>query len=86
MSSHKSLTGSTTRIHGFAECSALCQVFFIGQYFVECRTRQNPALGNEHVYREQDSRHRNTLGKNLFAECQTLGEGDARQRTVNDRL
>jgi hypothetical protein len=43
--------------------------------FVECRTRQSPALGNDSVCREQDSRHRNTLGKDFFAECQTLGEG-----------
>jgi hypothetical protein len=26
-------------------------------YFVECRPRQSPALGNETVYRVQDSRH-----------------------------
>jgi hypothetical protein len=37
-------------------------------------TRQSPALGNDRVYREQDSRHRNTLSKEIFAECQTLGE------------
>jgi hypothetical protein len=37
-------------------------------------TRQSPTLGNDHVYREQDSRHRNTLDKEIFVECQTLGE------------
>jgi hypothetical protein len=31
--------------------------------FAECRTRQSPALGNDGVCREQDSRHRNTLGE-----------------------
>jgi hypothetical protein len=33
-----------------------------------------PTLGNNHVYREQDSRHRKTLDKDGFAKCQTLGE------------
>jgi hypothetical protein len=42
--------------------------------FVERRTRQNPTLSNDHVYREQDSRHRKTLGKDRFAECRTLSE------------
>jgi hypothetical protein len=42
--------------------------------FDECRTRQSSALGNDRVYREQDSRHRNTLDKEIFAECQTLDE------------
>jgi hypothetical protein len=46
-------------------------------------TRQSPALGNELVYRVQNSRHRNTLGKDIFAECQTLGEGGSRQRVVS---
>jgi hypothetical protein len=54
--------------------------------FVECRTRQSIALGNENFYREQDSRQRITLDKGIFAECQTLGEGGARQRTVSSRL
>jgi hypothetical protein len=42
--------------------------------FAECRTQQSPALGNKRVYREQDSRHNNTLDKEIFAECQTLGK------------
>jgi hypothetical protein len=42
--------------------------------FAECCTWQSPALGNDRIYREQDSRHRKTLGKEIFAECQTLGE------------
>jgi DNA-binding transcriptional LysR family regulator len=48
--------------------------------FAECRPQQSPALGNDHVCREQDSQHRNTLSKEIFAERQTLGEGGARQR------
>jgi hypothetical protein len=45
--------------------------------FVECflsGTRQSPTLGNDRVYREQGSQHRNTLGKEICAECQTLGK------------
>jgi hypothetical protein len=38
-------------------------------------TRRTPALGNELVCRVQDTRHRRTLGKAMFAECQTLGKG-----------
>jgi hypothetical protein len=45
------------------------------EVFAESRTRQSPALGNELVYRVQDIRHRNTLGK-----------GGARQRAVNGHL
>jgi hypothetical protein len=57
----KKIIRITTGIRRFAEC------FLLG-------TRQSPALGNDRVYREQDSRHRNTLDKDVFAECQTLGE------------
>jgi hypothetical protein len=53
--------------------------------FAESRTRQIPALGNELVYRVQDTRHRRTLGKDMFAECQTLSKGGARQRAVSGR-
>jgi hypothetical protein len=42
--------------------------------FVESRTRQNSTLGNEPLYRVQDTRHRTTLGK-----------GGARQRAVSGR-
>jgi hypothetical protein len=34
--------------------------------FAECRTRQSLALGNERVYREQDSKQRITLGKGIL--------------------
>jgi hypothetical protein len=53
--------------------------------FAESCTRQSPALGNELVYRVQGTRHRNTLGKDMFAECQTLDNGGARQRAVSGR-
>jgi hypothetical protein len=53
--------------------------------FAERRTRQSPALGNELVCRVQDTRHRRTLGKAMFAECQTLVKGGARQSAVSGR-
>jgi hypothetical protein len=37
--------------------------------FAESHTRQSPTLGNEVVYRVQDTRYRRTLGKYFFAEC-----------------
>jgi hypothetical protein len=65
--------------------SVFCQA--LGkEAFAESRTRQSHALGNELVYRVQDTRHRNTLGNDIFAECRTLGEGGSRQRAVSDRL
>jgi hypothetical protein len=54
-------SGSLPSARLFAEC------FLLG-------TRQSPALGNDLVCREQDSQHRNTLDKESFVECQTLGE------------
>jgi hypothetical protein len=43
--------------------------------FAESRARQSSVLGNEPLYRVQDTRHRSVLGKDMFAECQTLGKG-----------
>jgi hypothetical protein len=53
--------------------------------FAESRTRQSSALGNEPLYRVQDTRHRTALGKDMFVECQTLGKESARQRAVSGR-
>jgi hypothetical protein len=53
--------------------------------FAESRTRQSSALGNVPLYRVQDTRHRTTLGEDMFAECPTLGKEGARQRTASDR-
>jgi hypothetical protein len=64
--------------------SAFCRALGKGG-FAESRTRRNPALDNELVYRVQDTRHRQTLGKDMFAECQTLGKGGAWQRAVSGR-
>jgi hypothetical protein len=60
--------------------NTLCRVLFWAldkEVFAERQTRQSTTLGNDHVYREQDSRHRKTLDKDSFAECQTLGKGSS---------
>jgi hypothetical protein len=56
--------------------SALCRTLGKGG-FAESRTRRIPALGNELVYRVQDTRHRRTLDKDMFADSAkvTLGKG-----------
>jgi hypothetical protein len=62
----------------FAEC------FLSGtlgkEAFAECRTRQSPALGNDGVCREQDSRHRS------LPSAKHSAKGGSRQRTVMRRL
>jgi hypothetical protein len=42
--------------------------------FADSRTRQSTALDNELIYRAQDTQHMTTIGKDMFAECQTLGK------------
>jgi hypothetical protein len=64
--------------------SAFCRALGKG-CFAESHTRQSPALGNELVYRVQDSRHRKTLGKDNFAEWQALSKGGSQQRAVSGR-
>jgi hypothetical protein len=54
--------------------------------FAQRRTRQSPALGKELVYRVHDTRHRETLGKAVFAERRTLGKDGSRQRAVSGHL
>jgi hypothetical protein len=54
--------------------------------FAERRTRQSPALGKELIYRVQDTRYSQALGKDCFAESQTLGKDGSRQRAVSGRL
>jgi hypothetical protein len=65
-------SGSLPSARTFAEC------FLSG-------TRQSPALGNDLVYRVQDTRYIITLGKDNFTECRTLGKDGARQRVVSGR-
>ena len=54
--------------------------------FAERRTRQSPTLGKDLIYRVQDTRHSQALGKDCFAESQTLGKDGSRQRPVSGRL
>jgi hypothetical protein len=54
--------------------------------FAERRTRQSPALGKEFIYRVQDTRHSQALGKDCFAERQALDKYGSRQRAVSGRL
>jgi hypothetical protein len=57
--------------------SAFCRALGKGG-FTESHSRRSLALGNELVYLVQDTRYRKTLGKDMFAECQTLDKGVAR--------
>jgi hypothetical protein len=54
--------------------------------FAERRTRQSPMLGKDLIYRVQDTRHNQALGKDCFVESQTLGKDGSRQRAVSGRL
>jgi hypothetical protein len=68
----------TTRIRFFVESSALCRMLSVGHSAKKSLSSAalgiSPALGNDRVYRKQDSQHKNTLSKENFAECQILGE------------
>jgi hypothetical protein len=74
----------TTRIRAFAECRRLFRVLFIGHSAK--KTLSSAALGK--VLRSVKSLFTEcrTLDKDCFAERQTLGKDDARQRAVSDRL
>jgi hypothetical protein len=50
-----------------------------------CRVPHSVKLGSRQraLYRVLNTRHRTTLGKDNFAECQTLGKGGSRQTTVS---
>jgi hypothetical protein len=51
--------------------SAICRS--LGKkLFTECYTRRPNTLGKDILYREWDTRHLQTLGKDPFAECQTF--------------
>jgi hypothetical protein len=64
--------------------SAFCRA--LGQEgFAESRPQESQALGTETLYRVLDTRQRTALGKDEFAECQTLGKGSSRQKAVSSR-
>jgi hypothetical protein len=67
----KSTGRCITGIRGFASdfCRSLGK-----ECFAESRTRHHPTLGNELIYRVQDTRHRTTLDKE-----------DARQTAISGR-
>jgi hypothetical protein len=54
--------------------------------FAERRTWQSPTLGKKLIYRVQDTRHSQALGKDCFAESQTLDKDGSRQRAISGRL
>jgi hypothetical protein len=73
---------TTTGIRGFAECllsgtrqRKLCRV----PHSVTLGTRQRQ------LCRALNTRHRTALGKDNFAECQTLGKVGSRQTAVSGR-
>jgi hypothetical protein len=73
----------TTGIQDFAECWPLCRVPFVGHSAKVALPRA--ALGEFLLSVTRWFTERRTLGKEMFAECQTLGNCDARQRTVSGR-
>jgi hypothetical protein len=50
--------------------------------FVECHSRRKTTLDTDIFYRVRNTRHIMTLGKEIFAECQTLSE---MRRTAKSR-
>jgi hypothetical protein len=74
----------TTGIWLFAECRRLCRVLFIGHSAKP--TLPSATLGKVLIYRVRDTRHSPALGKDCFAESQTLGKEGSRQRVVSGRL
>jgi hypothetical protein len=52
-----------------------------------CRVPHSVQLGTRQIVlcRELNTRHRTALGKDNFAECQTLGKGGSRQTAVSGR-
>jgi hypothetical protein len=60
-------------VHSLPESGSLPSAWRFAECFLSS-TRQSSTLGKNHIFREQESRHRKTLVKNCFAECRTLGE------------
>jgi hypothetical protein len=64
-------SGSLSSARRFAECNlwALRKACF-----AECHSRRNKTLDTDLICRGHNTRHRKTLGKGGFAECQALVE------------
>jgi hypothetical protein len=71
--------------HSLSESGHLPSAGGFAGYFLS-GTRQSLALGKELIYQVQDTQHSQALGKDCFAESQTLGKDDSRQRAVSGRL
>jgi hypothetical protein len=74
----------TTGIRAFAKCQPLCRVLFLGHSTKKPLPRA--VLGKVLLSVTSSFTECGTLGKDMFAEWQTLGQGGARQRVVSDRL
>jgi hypothetical protein len=68
----------TTGNEGFAECQNLCRVQKLGHSaksnFAECSAWQSKTHGKFTLCRVSGTQQNKTLGKDYFAECQTLGK------------
>jgi hypothetical protein len=76
------------------ESQALSSVVFFAECLLSgtrqrrlCRVPHSVKLGTRQsdLYRVLNTRYRTTLGKDNFAECQTLGKGGSRQTDVSGR-
>jgi hypothetical protein len=78
---------TTTRSSIVLACNSFAYITTrIRVFTVECCPRQNPAFGNETVYRVQNTRHSETLEKEPFAERKTLDKDGSRQKAVSGCL
>jgi superfamily II DNA or RNA helicase len=68
----------TIRIQFFVECSALCRVHFIGhstKHSLSSSTLGELRLSTQTSFAEgKKTRHKKTVNKGGFTECQALGE------------
>jgi hypothetical protein len=85
---------STNPVHSLPEFEALPSVGFFAECLLSgtqqrklCRVPHSVKLDTRQTVlcRELNTRHRTTLGKDNFAECQTLGKGGSRQTAVSGR-
>jgi hypothetical protein len=79
---------NTTGIAGFAGCCILCRVPFVGHSAKKiCRVPHSAKLGSRQRAPLPSAEHsaQGALGKDKFAECQTLSKGGSRQRAVSGR-
>jgi hypothetical protein len=82
------------KLRSLPESEALPSVGFFAECLLSgtrqrklCRVPHSVQLGTRQIVlcRELNTRHRTALGKDNFAECQTLGKGGSRQTAVSGR-